>query len=71
MNFKIYKDCFLNLENYLLENFIQDSNSLNIKKTVHVQAEINSNLNIEETKWLQFIADNNSKCYCRICRSSK
>ena len=48
-------------KNYLLENFIQDSNSLNIKKTVHVQAGINSNLNIEETKWLQFIADNNPK----------
>ena len=46
-------------KNYLLENFIQDSISLNINKTVHVQAEINSNLNIEETKWLQFIADNN------------
>ena len=48
-------------KNYLLGSFIKDSNSLNIKKTVHVQAGINSNLNIEETKWLQFIADNNSR----------
>ena len=48
-------------ENYLLESFIQDSNSLNVEKAVHVQAEIDTNLNIQETKWLQSIADNNTK----------
>jgi len=48
-------------ENYVLENFLQDSNSLNVEKAVHVQAEINTNLNIQETKWLQSIADNNTK----------
>ena len=48
-------------ENYVLENFLQDSNSLNVEKAIHVQAEINTNLNIQETKWLQSIADNNTK----------
>ena len=47
--------------NYLLSDFENDSKNLNIKKAVHVQAEINSDLIFEETKWLQSISDNNLK----------
>ena len=58
----IEKNSNSNLKNnYLLQDFQKDSSNLNIKKVVHVQAEINSSLNIEETKWLQSISDKNSK----------
>ena len=47
--------------NYLLENFLEDSKILNLFKVVHVEANINIQNNINETRWLQSIADNNVK----------
>ena len=48
-------------QNYLFKNFSYDSKSLNLKKAVHVQAEIDSFLKIEETKWLQLMASKNKR----------
>ena len=48
-------------KNYLLENFLEDSKILNIHKVVHVEANINVQNNINETRWLQSIANNNDK----------
>ena len=48
-------------QNYLLENFLEDSKLLNLQKVVHVEANINVQNNINETKWLQSIADSNVK----------
>ena len=44
---------------YLIEDLVKDFNSLKIVKSVHVQAEINTDEMIYETKWLQEISDNN------------
>ena len=44
---------------YLIEDLVKDFNSLKIDKSVHVQAEINTDEIIYETKWLQEISDNN------------
>ena len=44
---------------YLIEDLVKDFNSLKIDKSVHVQAEINTDEMIYETKWLQEISDNN------------
>ena len=46
-------------ESYLLDKFITDIGDLKVFKAIHIQAEINREFNIEETKWLQTIADNN------------
>ena len=48
-------------KNYLLENFLEDSKLLNLDKIVHVEANINIQNNINESRWLQSIADNNIK----------
>ena len=48
-------------KNYLLENFLEDSKLLNLDKVVHVEANINIQNNINESRWLQSIADNNIK----------
>jgi len=47
-------------KDYLLNNFISDVGKLSVKKAVHIQAEINRNLSLEETRWLQSMADKNS-----------
>ena len=40
---------------------ILDQNlALNIDKTIHIQAEINTNLSLQETRWLQSLADSHS-----------
>ena len=44
---------------YLIEDLVKDFNGLKIDKSVHVQAEINTDEMIYETKWLQEISDNN------------
>ena len=44
---------------YLIEDLVKDFNSLKIDKSVQVQAEINTDEMIYETKWLQEISDNN------------
>ena len=46
---------------YLLDDLIEDFGTLEIIKSIHVQAEININETIHETKWLQNISDNNNK----------
>jgi len=48
-------------KNYLLEDFLDDSKLLNLQKVVHVEANINVQNNINETRWLQSIADSNVK----------
>lgn len=47
-------------KNYLLNDFIKDYNLLNVIKCVHIEGGINAHLSINETKWLQSLADNNS-----------
>jgi len=46
-------------KNYLLKNFLEDSKFLNLDKAVHIEANINIPNNIDETRWLQSIADSN------------
>ena len=46
-------------KSYLLDDFNKDANALNLKKIVHIQAEINRELSLLETQWLQSIADKN------------
>ena len=48
-------------KNYLLDNFLEDSKILNLVKVVHVEANINIQNNINETRWLQSIANTNVK----------
>ena len=45
--------------NYLINDYFKDTDFLNINKAVHIQAEINKDQSLLETKWLQSIADNN------------
>ena len=47
-------------KNYLLNNFMSDVGDLKVNKVVHIQAEINKNLSLMETEWLQSLADNNT-----------
>ena len=47
-------------QNYLIDNFIDDSKNLPLKKVVHVQAEINAKNKIIETEWLQNLSDNHA-----------
>ncbi|MBI64084.1 MAG: hypothetical protein CL778_02240 [Chloroflexi bacterium] len=45
-------------KSYLIEDLISDANSLNLIKSVHVQAEWDHNLDpVDETAWLQKVAD--------------
>ncbi len=44
---------------YLIENLFYDFRDLKIDKSVHVQAEINTNEMVYETQWLQEISNNN------------
>ena len=44
---------------YLMDSLINDSGNLNLIKTVHVQAEINTDEITYETEWLQNISQNN------------
>ena len=43
---------------YLLEDYLEDAKNQNIIKSVHVQAEHDDDKPINETSWLQGIADN-------------
>lgn len=43
--------------NYLLADFLADARGLDLAKSVHLQAEIAPELAVEETRWLQSIAD--------------
>jgi predicted TIM-barrel fold metal-dependent hydrolase len=43
--------------NYLLPDFMADAASIELVKSVHLQAEIAHELAVEETRWLQAIAD--------------
>lgn len=43
--------------NYLLPDFLTDAASVELNKSVHLQAEIDDHLAVEETCWLQAIAD--------------
>ena len=44
-------------KNYLLEDYIEDSKNQNIIKSVHVQAEHDDDKPVNETAWLQNLAD--------------
>jgi predicted TIM-barrel fold metal-dependent hydrolase len=44
-------------KNYLVEDFRRDIGSLNVVKSVHVQAEHDSRRPVEETRWLQSVAN--------------
>ena len=44
-------------KNYLLENYLEDSKNQNVIKSVHVQAEHDEDKPVNETKWLQNLAD--------------
>lgn len=47
-------------KNYLLEDYIEDSKNQNIIKSVHVQAEHDDDKPVNETAWLQSLADTHS-----------
>jgi len=47
-------------KNYLLEDYIKDAQNQNIIKSVHVQAEHDDDKPVNETAWLQSLADNHS-----------
>ena len=47
-------------KSYLLEDYLEDAKNQNIIKTVHVQAEHDDNNPVNETAWLQKIADSHS-----------
>ena len=47
-------------KNYLLEDYIEDAKSQNIIKSVHVQAEHDDDKPVNETAWLQNLADTHS-----------
>jgi len=44
-------------KNYLIEDFNQDIEGLEVVKSVHVQGEMNHENSIDETRWLQGISD--------------
>ena len=46
-------------KSYLVEDYINDAKNQNLIKSVHIQAEHNDNNPVNETKWLQEVADNN------------
>ncbi len=43
--------------NYLVADFMADHGQLEVVKSVHLQAEIDHDLSVEETRWLQSLAD--------------
>ena len=47
-------------KSYLLEDYINDAQNQNIIKSVHVQAEHDDDKPVNETAWLQSLADNHS-----------
>jgi predicted TIM-barrel fold metal-dependent hydrolase len=47
-------------KNYLLEDYIKDAQNQNIIKSVHVQAEHDDDKPVNETAWLQSLADTHS-----------
>lgn len=47
-------------KNYLLEDYIEDTKNQNIIKSVHVQAEHDDDKPVNETAWLQSLADTHS-----------
>ena len=47
-------------KSYLLEDYIKDAQNQNIIKSVHVQAEHDDDKPVNETAWLQSLADNHS-----------
>ena len=47
-------------KNYLLEDYLEDSKNQNIIKSVHVQAEHDDDKPVNETVWLQNLADTHS-----------
>ena len=46
-------------QNYLINDFLDDAKSLNLVKSVHIQCNGGKNSPVEETEWLQSIADKN------------
>ena len=44
-------------KSYLLENYLDDAKNQNLIKSVHVQAEHDDDLPVNETKWLQQLSD--------------
>ena len=44
-------------KNYLLEDFFDDAEDVNLVKSIHVQAEHDHTDSVRETRWLQKIAD--------------
>lgn len=49
-------------KSYLLENLQADIGKLNVTKTVHIEAVIEPSQIVQETAWLQSIADSDSYC---------
>tara|TARA_B100001564_G_scaffold185689_1_gene155987 strand:+ start:101 stop:1009 length:909 start_codon:yes stop_codon:yes gene_type:complete len=47
-------------KSYLLEDYIKDAQNQNLIKSVHVQAEHDDDKPVNETAWLQSLADNHS-----------
>ena len=47
-------------KSYLLEDYLEDAKNQNIIKSVHVQAEHDDDKPVNETAWLQHVADNHS-----------
>ena len=47
-------------KSYLLEDYIKDAQNQNLIKSVHVQAEHDDDRPVNETAWLQSLADNHS-----------
>jgi len=47
-------------KSYLLEHYLEDSKNQNIIKSVHVQAEHDDDKPVNETAWLQNLADTHS-----------
>ena len=47
-------------KSYLLEDYLEDSKNQNIIKSVHVQAEHDDDKPVNETAWLQNLADSHS-----------
>ena len=44
-------------KNYLLEDYLKDTENQNVVKSVHIQAEHDDDKPVNETKWLQNLAD--------------
>ena len=47
-------------KNYLIDNFTSDIGDLNVNKIIHIQAEINRDYSLDETRSLQLLANKNS-----------